>query len=121
MKKFTLKKEAIYLSEIDDAKAMAEERAWMLDKPILLDAAHVVLSRYHGRGTYVSDLIGIGEACICKNHYELRPWVSITVKYWDGDDNAFAIIGMDLVETYENRSGEAFLQVFPCKFSDCIR
>ena len=121
MKKFTLRKEAIYLSEVEDAKAMAEERAWMLDKTVLLDAASVVLSRYHGTGICAGELVSIGEASICKNHYELRPWVSVTVKYWDGDDYAFSIIGMDLVETYEKRNGEAFLQVFPCKFSDCIR
>lgn len=116
--RFTVNKKAILLSEADEAKEMAKDRAWMLEKSVIECAASVVLSKYHGRDTYC-ELVRIEKAEICKNHYQVRPYVSVLVKYWH-DGYWMAILGMDLVETYENRNGEAFVQIYKEYESKCI-
>ena len=118
--KFTVNKHAILMSEAEEAKEMATDRQWMLDKCVLLESASIVLSKYHGEHVTADELIRIEKAEICKNHYQIRPWVSILVKYWHRGGDWYAVIGMDLVETYEMRNGEAFVQIWKPYESTCI-
>lgn len=111
--KFTLEKKALLMSEVDDARQVAKDRQWMLDPAVLQDAADVCLQKYYNTPDryYGPRLVAVKEATICKNHYQIRPHVSLLVSYWH-DGYKYAEISTDLVESYENRNGECYIVIF---------
>lgn len=124
--KIQLKKDALLMSETDDAKRFAEEHSW-LDRETITTGIILNLRKYHNDDMINAvDLLAMPKLYVAKNHYRLCVWAEdakVQYNYYNHDEHkthwCFAVVSFDVTDSLASEAS-AYIRCYEEKTTGTV-